>query len=878
MSFAYGREDREPTRSPQQMQGDGAMNQPPNSGDLLRAPPADAACARVRGLLRDFVDQDLAPGLVREVAEHVHGCRVCAVELSRSEHEVLRLRRTFDALGAAEAAQPGSALPPDFAARVVEQLVLTEGGDFGPQAGSSESQSHRPVSGQSVAIGSAARKRSNVFANPAGMLIAGLFALFALTIGMRLFVVDAAKPDRVARLEIMYADEVFGSGRRPLAGGDILSETQGLWVRRGGTAFMDWHDLSESIQPAASIEIRDGELQFRDGAPLLIGGEVVVETNRGVEVPMADGSRLALGVGNYVIAAIPKDMFEDEGFAPGANGVLPGDLELQIEVRSGEPAVVLRGGVAPQVVGVGSTGSYVGGGQVSVVSNGPVIAGTSRDRVPTPTISPEPMAAISGNVFAPNGQPAAGAHVWLQYAAASSVHTRAKVAGANGGFVVATEPACESPFAIVLSLPSELRPDLGLVAVDAVPAILENGVTQLQRPVEMGYSTVLTGRAVDASQVPLQGVSVIPCIVDELFGSVSALTMKQTWSAQSGRFKLEQLPARLPHHQRLVLALSHEGRSTVIVAVPERGGPAAQVAEQVIVVPSLRPVSLHGLPANTLVTLLEEVAGLPVGSAAVRRTFTTNAVGALPFVQLGHGRVWMLSNTGQVARIAEVHLQQVGIFSVGYPASESVQYEDHFRPLQPLPGTELKVVNSYRHQQFQVAPIENIVASQLLHVVDGYGQNVAGAQVFAIRQSPCYQQPDPRFLGFTAPNGHLSIGGVKVFEDVFVIGPNGGLAWVSRPSAGSANMIVTVPLQATGRVVLGPDLRPDPSNVDRVVAITFRRSQEMLVGMAPEAVRFATDGHWEVGGLPAGSYFAEVNGQTYPVVVPVAGFAVLTGQ
>lgn len=46
-------------------------------------------------------------------------------------------------------------------------------------------------------------------------------------------------------------------------------------------------------------------------------------------------------------------------------------------------------------------------------------------------------------------------------------------------------------------------------------------------------------------------------------------------------------------------------------------------------------------------------------------------------------------------------------------------------------------------------------------------------------------------------------------------------------------------------------------------------------GMTPEAVRFATDGYWEVGDLRAGSYLAEMNGQTYPVVVPSTGFAVL---
>ena len=97
--------------------------------------------------------------------------------------------------------------------------------------------------------------------------------------------------------------------------------------------------------------------------------------------------------------------------------------------------------------------------------------------------------------------------------------------------------------------------------------------------------------------------------------------------------------------------------------------------------------------------------------------------------------------------------------------------------------------------------------------------------------------------------------------------------WVNEPCSPS-----TTPLQPTGRVLLAPSLRPDPAYADRVVTITFRRSQEMLVGMTPEAVRFAAYGSWEVGGLPAGSYFAEVGGQTHQVVVPSTGFVVLGGQ
>ncbi|MBZ0151564.1 MAG: zf-HC2 domain-containing protein, partial [Planctomycetes bacterium] len=54
----------------------------------------------MRGWLRDAADGDLGPAETRAVEEHVHVCRACSIELSRAEHEVLRLRQAFRELGA----------------------------------------------------------------------------------------------------------------------------------------------------------------------------------------------------------------------------------------------------------------------------------------------------------------------------------------------------------------------------------------------------------------------------------------------------------------------------------------------------------------------------------------------------------------------------------------------------------------------------------------------------------------------------------------------------------------------------------------------------------------------------------------------------------
>ena len=49
----------------------------------------------------------------------------------------------------------------------------------------------------------------------------------------------------------------------------------------------------------------------------------------------------------------------------------------------------------------------------------------------------------------------------------------------------------------------------------------------------------------------------------------------------------------------------------------------------------------------------------------------------------------------------------------------------------------------------------------------------------------------------------------------------------------------------------------------------------MLAGMQPVAVRFATDGQWEVRDVPAGTYMVDVRGTQYPLVVPSTGFVLL---
>ncbi|MGK0300080.1 MAG: hypothetical protein ACI89X_000948 [Planctomycetota bacterium] len=876
-----------------------SMYQPPNPEDMRRLPPASPSCARVRAKLRDYADGDLAIVDVASVDEHMQGCRLCAVELARAEHEVLRLRLAFEDVRVEQETDPKYALRSDFAARVVEQLVLTDADAVDVSSGDASSVdnssgvSHSRNASAAVAVTreeagaksrkSTRREREYSFTSPAGMLVAGLFALVALVIGARVMDLTVGQPEPVHRLVILSAEDCLDANRQVLDGGDIVGNDDGLWAR-SGTAKVEWSDDSERAQPAATIEVmQGGELKFSRSGPMLVDGQVRVETNRRVMIPMSDGSHLALGKGEYLITAIPADMV-DRDFGPDGDdpwGTASRHVRIEIEVISGDDARILRSGVSTGIVAVGDSANYQGGGRTYIYPShtpGGIYVGGDRKPAPAP-----PAGAnwhLDGHVMGPSGQPSVGATVGITYVAGEGKYSDVQSTGANGGFSSSTHKPVDTKFGVAFSVPNGQRSDLGLVAPDAVPLLINGAVAQLERPLSIGYSTSVSAMVTDDLGVPRFGVQVVPLIIDELFGSVYAIELKKVVSAQNGRFIISQLPAYLPRHQRLALLLSHELLETVVVPVPVRGSVLASLENQTHVMPRLRFVGLVSLPLSSAVTILEEIPGLPVGSAVVRRVVQANNIGFVPQVRVGSGRIWMHSNSVG-SRLYEMLEQSTGQnFTLLIPAANWVNYKERLRPFENLAGTQVSLESSIRHEVIQVDEIPNIVQSLALHVTDASLKDVRRAQVFAVALSPRVGDPDTRFLGFTGDTGVLSLGAVKANEDVFVIGPGGGLAWASRPTTvASIALPLGLQLEATGRVLLGESLRPAPASTDRFVKITFYRDpNEVLEGMQPVAVRFATDDHWEMSALPAGSYIAEVRGVQYPVVVPSSGFWTLEGQ
>ena len=79
--------------------------QPASPRDLDLFPAANEDCANVRGMLRDYADKDLPASLAIRVEAHVHSCRDCALALSRTELEVVRITRSL------ESDRPGREIP-----------------------------------------------------------------------------------------------------------------------------------------------------------------------------------------------------------------------------------------------------------------------------------------------------------------------------------------------------------------------------------------------------------------------------------------------------------------------------------------------------------------------------------------------------------------------------------------------------------------------------------------------------------------------------------------------------------------------------------------------------------------------------------------------
>ncbi|HLQ39216.1 MAG TPA: zf-HC2 domain-containing protein, partial [Planctomycetota bacterium] len=504
------------------------MLQPPDPEDLRRYPPADESCLRIRGLLRDYADGELEPALRAAVDLHVHGCRACALALSRAEHEVWRLRRALageSVAGAAAGAAAGSAesagVPRGFPGRTVERLVreLSRATPspavlpVQPSAGAGSSVAGSSGTGSSVTSCNGAASRAFRMRRLLGYCTVVGAALAAMSL---LLWRGYAEVDRTARAVVVAAEYArFGNGSQsvPAVPGEVLTEGATLTVAAGGHAELEWNDTEPRRQPAATLLLQGGsQVRIVEARPMLVDGAVEIDSQRRMVVATPDGATVELGHGVYHFDVVDYREFD------AALREERSDLRVRLEVQAGDAARVVRAAGEARTV-AGQVAQWHGWSATSIdglPSPSSLANGIGAVRDPEPPASNPP--ALIGSVYVqPVGTPAVGARLLLWFLERGQQGLCATETDSAGTFRVPPDRSVEGDFVIAQLFPPPGRRDLGLRAPEAYPLLGTNQV-RLQDPLVLQPTTDMNGRVMDRDQRPIANVRVLPCVVDELFG------------------------------------------------------------------------------------------------------------------------------------------------------------------------------------------------------------------------------------------------------------------------------------------------------------------------------------------------------------------------
>jgi hypothetical protein len=828
------------------------LHQPPNPDDLRRAPPASPNCARVRGWLRDFVDRDLDAPRAAELEEHVHRCRTCAVELARTEHETMRLRGALAALPGAHAA-----LPPDFPARVVERLVVDETSivpkDTLARAAAlatAQANAGAPVGDAPDRLAPRARE-SGPRVQPAMLLIASALLLWGLTFGVEVFGGWFQGPRNEGRLLIAAATDAFCGDRR-LGVGDFLGEKQSIHVRPRGEAIAEWNDATSKEQPAATFKVHgDGEVTIVGGTPRL-HGQVDVDTSRSVSVTLSDGSCLELGRGSYAIAAELRD---------DPMSSLPWELRVKVEVRSGEPAAIVRSGFGPTLVAAGQLGVFLGNSPASVVTMGgnvDVAAVPATRRQPNEEVA-APASLLIAHALDQAGGPVGQASVRLRGGRSRAVS--ATLSSANDGTL---QLSCrlDTDFLIAQGVPPEWRGDLGFLPPDAYRLLPQGPNQELTEPLQFRTATNFIGQVYDEGGLACEDVQVVPCIVDNLFGAVRALVGEPIATDVFGGFRCLQLPARLPPHQSLRLLLLRDDLAPTVVAIPERSGSLAALPFPPIAMRHTHPVSVQMLSANSAVEILEEIPGLPEGTGLLRHAVTTDGSGTIASLPVGSSSpvLWWrdLSAGNNIRQLTFLAIGEQWVFRPNF-GIEPFAFGSKFGATAPIAGSTAEIVATERHES--LADIGDGTMPVVMQFADKFGYPVV-AQVFVVDPSGPRGRVNAHFAGFTASDGVVTVRR-RAEQTVVVVAPDG-----SCLAVGAQAPLETMHIPPTGRLQVDPSLRPGAGGPS-MMALSFRRTDLLVPGQTLATTRFAAaPTNWEVRDLVPGQYVVTVGNVEYTVTVP----------
>lgn len=852
------------------------LHQPPSPRDLRESPPESSACARVRGLVRDFADADLVPEAKAEVEAHVHGCRTCGVALSRSEFEVLRLRRAFGENWAPATPRAG------FARRAVARLLL-ESPELALEAAAEAERAEAAAANEptmrprqdaprvDLARKVMARTTAELIADDrrarrghSRLLVAACLASVVLVAALGVFWQSVVDLSSSARMGIVSSDQLWCTGpggHYRLSRGDTLGEGAVLVLDEEGSADVEWYDASiVGEQPAAQIRMRGGgELRVEQELQLL-RGSMEVESKRAMSVLLADGSSVELGAGTYHIS-VTEQMSPFDSLLPAA-----GRYGVRVDTLAGEAAHLLRDEGLAAVISAGQSGRYNRGlSGISVENLPPSIAGgaASMGLVRLPAEQPD-APDLRGTVLDGFGAPVAEAQVQLLYPTDGGMAQRHVATDAAGVYVLEAGSGIRAGYALLSVSPPVGRSDLSFLPLDARSLQpVEGGGFQVATAT-LGHSSLLRGRLVGSSS-DRQYARVLPCFYDEVLGQVWPWFDGASTSDRDGRFSLVGLPSRLLAHQTAGLLVYQPNADVVFEPIPLPGSPAANAGELRISLLPLRDMALRGLPPGRTSVVLEEVVNLPAGSALRRHLVAADNEGNAAGLRFGRGRLWL-----EVAGSSPQSVRPIGSLGPGLAevAGELMPRASVLGPTVPVPQIAGNALEIAVQSRFAGASLEPLQGEEL--VIQGVqGPLAADTQIYALapRLGGGYRS---RFLGLSRQSTGLRVAFEPGETEVLALGADGlasARANVSLLRQGLvAGRLAPLRLLATGTAQLDSQLVPHHAHT---LGTVWQPVDVGHAGARPAAYRIlAQNDAWRARDIPAGDYqVIDDNGRSFHVRV-----------
>lgn len=624
-------------------QDHGREHQPPDPSDLARHPPDSSRCAVARGLLRDYCDGELEALDRRQVEEHVHACRGCALALARCERERLLVDRAFDEDRAAAADMAAAGAGQDSLAQTFRRRVLAE-----VSAIMLDEQETPPQFTGRVMD----RVRLEWHRVPSWRRALVRFGAFRAVVVAVVLVAAAFVLGRASTVDDERRDPGF-----------VVREARGAVIVAGGisstvvdgasTVLPPDHELLLDETGSARLVLadRDGDaLTPKDGVRILLfGGDHVRALARG-GLELIDGAPriavadrfdltlpgptvLALGPGSYDVSARRVRRFDA---LIGA-----ASTRLRIEVADGI-AVLQRGGLEPLRVGAGKV-LHVAGAEVEIEDAPSAELLARNPRIGTRDLLADAAQSTTDGSTSWTGRIVDSSSGRGIAAASVELVTRTARIGplasdADGWFRFSIADAREAYVTVRVAAPRGGDVEYG--AFGPAPLPLRNGSPEDRSlRIALDADLPLRGVIVDDRGAGVANARVTPCVVDELFALVDRLEDGSVTTGADGSFALRGLPASLDARQVLAVLVEARGRPRV-ARIPQRGPDATGPLR--IALADARVVALSGLPADRPLRVLQEIPGLPLAAVADAFEVRSDPSGSAELRSVGTGSLWLV--------------------------------------------------------------------------------------------------------------------------------------------------------------------------------------------------------------------------------------------